>query len=721
MTRSVNPRALSIIVACSLSGAVSAAPLCPAEPDFWLPWPAPAAGQLDVAAAEVDLSDPQVAILRGDVVIRDAEQELSAGEVRYRRDIQRVETEDAVRYRTPELHLEAASARIDLDDDRGELADVTYRLKDGGRGRAATVLLQDAEHTAMDAVSYTTCPLGQPDWVLRARSMTLDHESGRGVARGVALRFKDVPLFYLPYASFPIDDRRKSGFLYPGLGSSGDNGVDLQVPYYWNIAPNQDATITPRLISDRGAMLGLEYRYLLPRHYGEFTGEYLPDDDDTGTHRAFVQYRHIGRPSERLRLNVDFNHVSDEDYFEDFGDSLTATSRSFLRSFAELEAHGDWWRASLMADAYETVDEDITEEREPYNRLPRLLFTGLKPLGEHLEFGLDAEAVTFDRDVGIEGTRVDVYPRLQAPIYRPAFYLTPSIGVRHTAYNLDRDSNDSPSRTTPIGSLEGGLFFERSLANGGVQTLEPRFHYLYVPFESQSDLPEFDTREVTFGFGQLFRTNRYTGADRQTDANQIGLALSTRLYDPTGRRQVLDASIGTIVYFRDQKVQLSGEPVTADDTSPLVAEMHYRPSDFWRYSLGIQFDPEDDEFDQTVVSMQHRIPGGRILNLAYRRRTDLVRQIDASFLYPVSDRWTLIGRANYSLLDDENLETLLGFQYESCCWALRSFARRYIRNQEGDQRTGIYLELELKGLASLGRRTGRLLERAILGYRSEAY
>ena len=702
-----------------MSGSAPAAPVCPVDSEGWLPWPVPEGRNIVVESDTIDLSQPDITILSGNVLLRDAEQELAAEKIRYLRPSQRVMADGAVRYRTREIRVEAGRAELELEAETGRLDEVVYRLRDGGgRGRAEFVTLDGQERSSLSQVTYSTCvALDEPDWQLRAREMDLNYATGRGEARGMQLRFKGVPILYLPYASFPLDDRRKSGFLYPSLGSSNDNGIDFALPYYWNIAPNRDATITPRLVTDRGAMLGLEYRYLGARYAGEFSGQYLPDDDLTGRHRALASFRHAGQVGSSLRLDVDLNHVSDRNYFEDFGDSLTTLSRSYLRSTAALTAGGEWWQASVAADAFQVLDRNIAADREPFDRLPVLNFRGARALGGPLELGLDAELVSFDRDQGVKGNRLDLYPELRVPLRHPAYYLEPAIGIRHTAYDLDGAEDTTPDRTTPIASLEGGLFFERDRENGGHQTLEPRFHYLYVPFERQDELPVFDSRELTFGFDQLFRTNRFSGADRQADANQLALAATTRLIDPGGRER-FEASIGTIAYFRDQRIQLPDEPERDLNTSAVVGEMHYRPSDFWQATLGVQYDPEDDELDQTLVAVQHRGTAGRILNLAYRQRRGLVRQLDASFLVPVAERWKLVGRANYSFRDDTDLETLLGFEYESCCWAMRAFARRFLRNQDGEHRNGVYLELELKGLGSFGRSTERVLQRAILGYRT---
>ena len=677
---------------------------------------------IEIEAGSVDLSKDGVSVLQGEVVLQRADQQLEADQVTLFREDDLVVAEGAVGFQDGTLSLSAADASMDLETEQTALNQVEYSLRTShARGTASTARLDgENDQTELTDVTFSTCPVGNTDWQLSAREMDLDHQTGVGRARGMGLRFKNVPLLYLPYATFPLDDRRKSGVLFPSIGSSGDDGLDLAVPIYWNIAPNQDATFTPRFISDRGTMAQLEYRHLSENSVSVLDLQYLPDDDKLDTHRSYSTFRNVTRLGSTWVADIDLRHVSDDQFFEDLGDSLATSSISFVRSRAELRAQGEWWQGQLMLDAYETVDRDISPTQEPYQRLPRLYFTGARALGQsNVYFNLGAEAVDFSRDVGEEGSRIDLYPSIAYPIYRPAYFLLPSLGLRHTRYSLDRSVDDSPTRTTGIASVEGGLFFERELARGDnwLQTLEPRFYYLYVPFKSQSNLPRFDTTDLTFSFNQLFRTNRFTGSDRQGDANQLSLALTTRIIDPDQGRQVLDASIGTIVYFSDQQVQLGNDAVQEADTSPLVAEINYRPADPWRVSLGIEYDPEDNETDAGQLSVQHVDQTGRIINLAYRRRLGSIEQLDASFMVPLRDNWNLIGRWNYSLLEDATLEALAGFEYESCCWAFRAMGRRYVRNQEGDKRNAIYFELELKGLGSLGRNTDRVLERAILGYR----
>ncbi len=439
-----------------------------------------------------------------------------------------------------------------------------------------------AGHTAiLYRLDYTTCQGDKPDWQLNARELELQLDEGMGKARGAKLTFKGVPILYAPYFSFPIDDRRKSGFLYPNLGHASDTGLELGAPWYWNIAPNHDAIIEPRYFSERGFMLSGEYRFLTRRTRGSFDMDYLPNDRKTDQERYRYLFSHYSTPRHRWRTNLVIDRVSDNRYYQDFGTSLGQTSRQFLRSSAELRGVGRYWNFVVTADDFQVIDESVPPGNEPYRRVPRLLYWVDRPLTDSgLSLALDSELVYFDRDVGSIGARADLYPNVYWDLRQHWGFLKPSIGYRFTAYDLDlqgAEGDDTPSNGTPIASMDAGLVFDRRAANGDLQTLEPRLFYLYVPQKQQDDQPLFDTGDFTFGFSQLFNTNRFTGGDRQGDANQLSVAVSTRRFDgPTG--QVLwSLSLGQILYFSPREVQLDGAPVMDEDLSPFLAEFRWRP------------------------------------------------------------------------------------------------------------------------------------------------
>lgn len=684
-------------------------------------------GSVGVLAPQIDLSQAGLSIFSGGVDISQHGQRMIADAVTLNRQTNIATATGQVRFFSPQLTVDAVSAEMDLSGETVDISMLDYWLGRGaGRGTADNARRTGDRLTDLQSVIFTTCPKGVSDWQIGASNIQLNHEAGRGSARNLTLKFKKVPLLYLPYSTFPMDDRRQSGFLLPSVGGSNDDGLDLSIPYYFNLAPQRDLTLSPRLITDRGAMLMGEYRYLGQASSGQLGFEVMPEDDRSGGRRSYSWLQHQGRIGNGFDLLLDLNHVSDDRYFEDLGNSLAAISRSYLRSLAQVTTAGKYWTAALAVDDYTSIDDTLVATAEPYSRLPRLSYALDLPLGA-TRLQLDTELVAFDRDVGEEGWRLDLNPKLSRTFAGPAWIVEPSVGVRHTQYRLDSanpggnsDIDDNPSRTTPIVELDGRLFLDRQ-GDGFTQTLEPRLYLLYVPFKDQSDIPAFDTRDLTFSFGQLFRSNRFSGADRQADASQLTLALTSRLQDNRSGRDVLEASIGTIVYFRDRRVNLAAGDLDQRDTSPLVAELSWRPSDYWRVALGFQYEPEPlldgEEFQQRHLAVRYRGAEGQLLNFGYRQRSQVVDQVDLSAWWPLNPRWAVLGRANYSFQDDILLEGLAGFEYQSCCWATRLMLRRFVRTLDGDMRNAIYFELELKGLGSLGRGTGRVLEQAIAGYR----
>jgi LPS-assembly protein len=687
----------------------------------------------ELSAERFDVSDRKVYTLDGQVEIRRADQYLGADRLRYDTEAEAYEAEGSVHYQDRALLLGAERAQGDLAEDRSTLEGVRYQLLEArGNGEAETAVVQ-GDTSQLRRVTYTTCDPGTTGWELRASRVDLDQAEGVGTARNATLRLGRVPILYLPYASFPIDERRRTGFLFPSIGSSQDSGIDVSAPYYINLAPNYDLTLTPRLLAKRGAMISTEFRYLTETQRGEVSGTWLPDDDKTGRDRSSFGFLHQGQLGPLWSIRANINSVSDDRYFEDFGDSLTAASTSLLESSAGIFGRGRYWNASLSVQDWKITDPFLPNSFEPFRRLPRALFGYEQPIRDWFIAGVRSEAVVFDGEDRPGATRYDFYPYVAFPIERAAWFLRPEIGYRHTGYELDRDylasfDSRSPSRGTPIASLDAGLIFERPARlfdRNLLQTLEPRLYYLRVPYEEQDDLPLFDTQELTFGFAQLFRNNRFTGADRQANANQATLAVTTRLLEESTGRERLSASLGQIRYFEPQRVQLPGVAIVDPSGSALVGDVELVLSDRWRVGVSQQWDPEDELSDLSALRAQYRWGAAGVFNLEYRFRRETatalgnavaLEQVDASFVAPISERWRLLARWNYSLLDESTLEAIAGFEWESCCLAARVLGRHYVRNREGEKNNGIYLELELKGLATLGRKSGELLERAILGY-----
>jgi len=664
-------------------------------------------------ARYLDASRENAGEARGQVEVFRADQHLSTDRVIYDPATEVLTIPGPMSYEDQSLWIKGQEATYDFLDEQGRFSIIDYGLTgSSANGKADRVEITGSNTSRLYGLVYSTCPPKKPDWLLSAKKMELRHDRGLGIARNATLRFKGMPILYAPWFTFPIDDRRKTGFLYPSLSNTNDNGIEVGIPWYWNIAPNQDATLEPRYFTSRGLMLSGEYRLLTRRTNGNVEFDFVPDDRKTDDSRYHYRIEHRTRPRARWRTSLVLDRVSDDQYFQDFSASLVQTSQQYLYSNATISGQGQTWSIDILADRFQVIDENVRPQNEPYRRLPRVAFWMDRAFGPRgLRFRTDSELVYFDRDAGITGARVDLFPQVYWEHYAHWGFLKPSVGYRLTSYDLDlveTDGNDSPSRGTALLSLDSGLYFDRKNANGTTQSFEPRLFYLYVPYEDQSDLPRFDTGEYTFGFSQLFNTNRFSGADRQGDANHIALAASTRNYNSRSGDVRWSLSFGQIIYLESLKVQLREDSKKSLDYSPFLTEFSWQPFSRFSAQTGLQWNWKEDKLDVASFGVSYAGKTGQRASFDYRFRRGRVDQFDLRVFWPVNERWRALSRVNYSFAESDMLEVQAGIEYESCCWAIRTVVRRYLKNRDGDYRDGIFLELNLKGLASIGSRAQEL-------------
>ncbi|WP_019559079.1 LPS-assembly protein LptD [Thioalkalivibrio sp. ALE12] len=666
----------------------------------------------------------------GNVQLFEGGQRLDTEFLEYDRATGTARTEGDTRLFDGDLLLHTEGGEYRLDAETGEFRRIDFLVQSiPARGHAALGVQHAPHRHDFEEAEYTTCPVGNDSWWLRTRDLELDRETGVGVARNATIRFKGVPIAYTPYINFPLDDRRKSGFLLPSAGTGGRTGFDLATPWYWNIAPNYDATFTPRIMADRGIMLGTEFRYLQPRHNGVLDVRYLPDDRETGEDRHFAQWRHQTRITSNLNLRVDAADVSDREYFFDFGNSdRYAGSTPYLRRSADLTWNQPAYRLRTRIEDYQIVDPELSAAGEPYQRLPQITLEAGEYLGHGLSWDLDTELVRFERSEDQSGrpvgTRLDLNPEVRWRHDTGGFFFEPATGVRHTRYELDRrDQTSGPesiSRTVPRASIDTGLIFERSIANGRrLQTLEPRIFYGYVPYRDQDDIPIFDTGEADFSFDNLFSLDRFVGADRVGDTHQVTTALTTRILDQQTGRERLSLSAGQIHYLEDREVRRgTGQDPLTDSRSDLALEGRVRIGDAWSGRGSILYNEDARETTLAAISVGYHPSERARINVGYRQREAGARSIDqtdVSVMWPVTDRIDAIGRWNYSLQEERDLELLAGLQYRSCCYGIRVVARRaYSFDETYDN--SIYFQLTLDGLARFDSGVDSLLREGIAGY-----
>ncbi len=666
----------------------------------------------------------------GNAELTEPGRRLSAARMTYQRDADQLDAEGHVELAQPDLILQGDTASYRPTARTGQVSNARYAMPaTGANGEAKRVeLLPDGTLHLTDPV-YTLCPPGQRAWAIEAERMMLDRETGRGTATGAHLELGGVSLPGLPTLSFPIGERRHSGLLVPSIGYGSANGADVTIPYYFNLAPNYDLTVAPRLMSRRGILLGGELRYLQPDFNGQLRLEYLPDDriHSGNSQRGGITWRHDGRPFGGWRSYVNASHVSDVDYLADLDNTLSASATRNLERIAQLSRRTRNSTVILRAQDFQNLDPALPADQRSYGRLPQLLASLDQPFGDHTRLLLDTEFVSFDRSTGVTGQRVDLSPTLAARWEQPWGYVEPRAGVRYTGYRLSGNGagGDSPDRFTQQYSLDGGLFFDRPVDIAGramTQTIEPRLYYLYVPYSDQSNLPVFDTAEYDFRFDSLFQNDRFSGPDRVGDSQRLSVALTSRLIDDRTGMERVRVGIGQIFYFDDRRVTLPNQPAPDTSQSAMVVGIGLRLDPRWRLDGSAQWDPEYGQ-DGAVTRGFARIGwdkgDGSRFSAGYRLRRGETEQLDLAGGWRVNARTRLVGRWRYSLRRNQNLEALAGIEYGgSCCWKVRTLLQRHLDTVSDKSNLAVLLQLELTGLGNLGKNIDDLMSGGLAGYRA---
>ncbi|HEY2817266.1 MAG TPA: LPS-assembly protein LptD [Casimicrobiaceae bacterium] len=607
-----------------------------------------------------------------------------------------------------------------------------------GTGSAGEIKFVGPDRYDVTDARYTTCVAPNRDWYLKSDELEIDNLRKVATARRASVYFMDVPVMYSPWLEFPLSNERKSGFLTPTFGSSGVRGFEMSAPYYLNLAPNYDATITPRLMTKRGVQVGGQLRYLLGdataplgQATGEMNAEVLPNDRVTRETRYLLGWQHTEQFTPWLAGFLNLNKVSDDTYFADLSDRIAITSQKTLPRDAGIVMSSGPWSLLARAQSFQTLQDPNQPVTPPYNRLPQILGTlretdwqGLTWSGmtEYADFAQGALTPT--------GSRFVAYPQVAWNQRGAAWFFTARGSVNYRQYSLNATTPTLPERhpdvTVPIASLDSGLVFERETRifdTDVIQTLEPRAFYVYIPFRKQDQTPIFDSAIDDFNFAQLFSENRYLGNDRIGDANQLTLALTSRFLDPGTGAERLRVAIGERFYFSDQQVTLN-EPPRSAGKSDFLLGVDGRLNDVWTLSNLLQYNFDASRFERFNFGARYTPSPGRVVNLVWRYTRELVdpvggleqiKQIDLSSEWPVSEHLTLLGRWNYSFTDRKTLEAEAGIEYNGDCWVLRLVGQRLTTTTQQTS-TGIFLQLELNGLARVGTSPLELLRRSVPGY-----
>lgn len=746
---SAKPLTMSLAVASSLAAWSSfAAPVdqTPAQAPF--PAPAPTVTLPDLGSwtgqlRPIDPNEDSASVITAEIIEGSPETELVlTGQAEVRRSGTIVQGETIVyTQETGEVSAEGQAvivregARFSapkfsyfLDTATGRGDEVEYEYAPRGlRGTAGCAEFKSSDVTEMSDVTVTSCKKGSRAWWIEMDTLTLDEYAQSGEGTGSVLKLGGLPVFGLPWFTFPLSSERKSGFLTPAAGVSSSRGVELAVPYYFNIAPNYDWTVTPRVMSQRGLMLGNEFRFLTNHLQGVITGDYMPNDRKTSEDRYSLSAQISGSWS-GFGYGLNYNRVSDDDFRDDFASTLRSTESDILAQDYWLSYGTKYWNAALRVNKNQTIQDTA----KPYEREPQFTWNAYFADAGGFELSTKLDATRFVHPTLLEGDRFVVHQSVAYPIERAGWFVTPKAQFIATKYNLDEarraNGEKDPTLALPILSVDSGMVFERDTNLFGldmVQTLEPRLFYSYTPYRDQSDIPIFDSSEADVSFAQLLTENPWTSYDRIPESNQLTGMVTTRLIDNNSGMEWFRAAVGQRWYFNDKTVNSAGDRVSMEDQkSDFLASIGARLTREVQANASVQWSWERSSMQKTVVGLRWQPRPMSVIGLAYRynwapdqESDDYIDQIDVSLQWPLTQRLFLLARQNYSLYDNKFIESLAGIEYHADCWTLRAVAQRYTRDEDKSE-TNFYIQLELTGLGAIGSSPLSELQRSIQGYQT---
>lgn len=677
--------------------------------------------------------------LQGNVIIQQNQTIFNADTASYNRTNDQVDARGHVKLSAPNLKLDSSRIQYNLKTQSGTIDQAAYEVgKEGANGKSKQIIQQDKDNLTLSDASFSTCPANVNSWHISSSEIKLNNKTQIGTARGVKFNVGNVPIAYYPWFSFPLNNQRISGFLTPSMRLQSGAGITL--PYYLNLAPNYDATLALSTNIDHGLQLNSEFRYLTDKHKGLFEYEILPKDKSfNDKKRDYFKIKHHTALTDKTKINLRAEGVSDTQYFDSKSESLESSSISSLERRLEIVHDNEPWFVSAAVEDYQVLDL-LNVDNIPYSKLPELkLRYQPDTTPKELNLRVDTESTYFEKDNSTTGNRINIGIHASKKWGNDAWYFKPSVGLSHTLYNLNdnpsnnesnninNDANNSSeesflSRTLPTLTLDSGLFFDREFnhpfsGKQYTQTLEPRLFYTYTPFKDQSNFPVFDTVQTDFSAtNQLFAENRFTGKDRIADTNQLTFAVSSRVQNRQTGSELFKASIGQIFNFSDRKVMLPGGTIQTGRRSELVLELSGKLNENFKATAVALINPEKDRPSRSEFRLNYQDEKKRIANLSFHKLDTELEQLSGSASVPINNKWSLVGSFDQDLIKDRNLETLAGVEYQDCCWKTRLVTKRYLTADNETYDNPIFLEFELKGLGNLGSSARRQLQEKIYGY-----
>ncbi|WP_343861692.1 LPS-assembly protein LptD [Aliiglaciecola litoralis] len=729
----------SFLLFFSMTGTVSAQQLssCPAPEAGYVADESLLAEQIKVKAKRAEIRQNKLATFEGDVTIDNERARIHADNATIDKEKTQLTATGQVSYQDQQMSVQSTDVRLNTASGQLLMTDTEYKLTQfGGRGSAQQIKIDQTDGVELTDVSYTTCPEGDEDWKINASSISIEEGELWGEAVNTVFYIQDVPVFYLPYFVFPVSDQRQTGLLFPEIKTSSATGVSYEQPFYWNIAPNYDATISPRVMTKRGVQLKTEFRYLTDASAGQFNVEYLPEDRELVDQRDryFYRFLHSGKVADKWQLNVDYNGLSDDNYIVDFGSDYYNRADTHLYQTLEL----NYFSANMDFSVSFKDFEVIGDHQSNYRALPELKFNYLSDPMAGLEFRLTSELAFFDNHMQEQpkATRLHIAPSVALPLRSQWGEFLAEATWLNTFYQQDNIENtqlaEETTRSLGQGRIFGALFFEREISwfgNSLKQTLEPKAQYLYTDYEDQNNIGLYDTTRLLNDFNGLFRGQEFTGLDRISDNNQITVGLTSRILDENSREQ-FKVSLGQIFYLEDNQVLAATKD---DDRSALASELDWQMGSKWFVHTELQLSTKTDKVERSSISLEYRLSEDKIFQVNHRFVRNLsgeqIDQLGLTASWPISENWHWVGRWYKDLGTQRTIESYMGVQYESCCWSVSLVSQRHLSNRfdaAGMQNTqefesSINLKFSFKFSGSEGQKGRRkMLEDGLFGYR-QAY
>lgn len=674
-------------------------------------------------------------IYQGDVHLTQGDQTLSADSLTYNRHTEEASALGNVLFTDTDLTLHAEKAERNLKTGESYLYETDYQFHgQSGRGDAIRIFDDGNDLFELNSSSYTACPPEDNTWNLYASSLYIDNVEEIGSAYNALLTIKDVPVFYFPYMSYPLTDKRKTGFLFPSYKVSSVNGITASLPFYLNIAPNQDATITPTYMQDRGLLLATEYRYLFDVGAGKVQAEYLKDDKFRDMDRYLMHFSHRARFAKDWAFTADYNKVSDDYYFGDIDTPYGTRSDNQLLQTAKLRYTQAQWNAELEVRDFQILGSGDT----PHIVMPKIALNTYQPLPwKSLQLDWYSEITKFNHDDQsvYSGTRVHTQPTLTLPLYYNSIFFNTELKYMLSYYQQDLDDTigydyleDSVSRFIPSFKIHSGINLERdfSLFEADYrQTLVPQVQYLYVPYQDQSAIGLYDTTSLQQDYYGLFRDNRYSGYDRIADANQLTLGLSSSFLNAQGKEKLRFAA-GQNFYLSESETTLavnSDEVELATGRSSLISEFDINFENDYFLHAGVEWDTDEKVIKRYNTTVEKRWAHNTYLQVNYRyyRESDSaqwyesVNQIGSKINWSIDTQWTTFASYYYDIEFTNAYESIVGIKYQSCCWALGLTYDQHMLPYYGSEANidnnietdrSISVTIELMGLGGVGYSSG---------------